>query len=173
MGQRAKKVVTTAPDEAGAHEALRIFAETSSKLKGLEAEVEQEVQRIREKHNVKLQKLRVDYNHNMEQLQAYAEANKETLFTKKKSVEWMHGIIGFRTSTPSVIKPSRLTWPKVLEILKEDKLTSFIRTKEEINKDKMIESREDKIIMGRLKDLAGIEVIQKETFFVEPKEEEL
>lgn len=152
---------------------MKAFAEASSRLKGIEAEMELEVQKIREKFTLRIEKTRVDYDHNLELLKRYAEENRSTLFEKKKSLNWTHGIIGFRTGTPKVSKPSKVTWDTILKTLKDEGLKAFIRVKVEINKDKIIESREDKVIMNQLKDLAGIEVIQQETFFVEPKEEEV
>lgn len=173
MAQRAKKPVIVAPSEAEAHESMKAFAQASSKLKGIESEMELEVQKVRDKFTLRIEKTKVDYEHNLDLLKRYAEENRETLFSKKKSLNWTHGIIGFRTGTPKVTKPSKVTWDKVMEILKAEKLKRFIRIKAEINKDKIIESREDKVIMNQLKDLAGIEVIQQETFYVEPKEEEV
>ena len=173
MPQRAKKPVTVAPSEAEAHEAMKHFARTSSQLKGLEAEVELEVQKVRDKYKVRVEKIRVEYNDALDKLKAYAEEHRADLFDKKKSVDWTHGLMGFRTGTPKVAKPTRITWAKVLEILKEEGLTHFIRMKEELDKDKIIESRQDQLVMGQLKELAGVEVVQQESFFVEPKEEEV
>lgn len=170
---RSKKIVTVVPSEAEAHEAMKGFAQTSSTLKGLEAEMELEVQAVRDRFKVRIEKARVERDHQFEKLQRYAEEYQSDLFSKKKSLDWTHGILGFRRGTPKVTKPSKITWAAILKMLKDEGLTSFIRTKEEVNKDKMIESRENEVIMKQLKELGGIEVVQQETFFVEPKEEEL
>lgn len=170
---RTKKLVTVAPNEAEAHEAMLVFAEKSSELKALEAKVELAVQKVRDRHKLQIEKLRLEKDNSFDKLKAFAEEHRADLFTKRKSLDWVHGVFGFRTGTPKVTKPTRITWPKVLNILKEEALTRFIRSKEEINKDAILESREDETIMAQLKELAGIEVTQTETFFVEPKEEEV
>lgn len=66
----------------------------------------------------------------------FAEAGKEELFSKKKSLQLTFGIIGFRAS--SKLKPkSKWTFERVLSVLKERGMTDFIRTKEEVDKEKL------------------------------------
>ncbi|MEP4136707.1 MAG: host-nuclease inhibitor Gam family protein [Cyclobacteriaceae bacterium] len=174
MNTRAKKKVVVAPGEAEAHEAMRLFAESASRIKGLESEMELEIQKIREAFSPRIAKIKVDYDHSMDQLKAYAEEHRADMFTKKKkSQEWEHGTLGFRTGTPKVAKPRTITWDKIMKALRENSLGHFLRTKEEINKDMIIESREDESVMAQLKEVVGIEVTQDETFFVVPKEEEV
>lgn len=170
---RTKKIVTVAPSEAEAHEAMRLFAEKSSQLKALEAKMELDIQKARDKYKLKIETLRLEKDDSFDKLKAFAEEHRNDLFTKRKSLDWTHGILGFRTSTPKVDKPSRITWANILEIIKKENLTRFLRTKEEINKEAIVECREDEEVMAKLKDVAGLEVVQTETFFVEPKEEEI
>lgn len=169
---RTKKKVVVVHDEAEAQEALKTFATASSQLKQLEGTIEQEVAKVREKHARRVNELNQTKAESFEKVQAYAEGKKELLFTKTKSLEWLHGRIGFRQGTPKTDKPKGITWDAMLKLLKENNFTNLIRTKEEIDKEKIIASREDESLMGKLAKI-GLVVIQDETFFVEPKVEEL
>lgn len=168
---REKKKVVNAPEEAEAREALRDYVNTSSKLKEIEAKQEQEINKIRDKYKNKVTDLQDKKASCFELVHAYSEANKEDLFVKKKSIDWSFGIFGFRTGTPKVEKKRGITWDAALQLIKNMD-DQFIRTKEEVDKDKIISSREDMEVMGKLAKI-GITVVQNETFFIEAKEEEL
>ena len=80
-------------------------------------------------------------------------------------------MFGFRTGTPKVEKKRGITWDAALALIKNLELP-FIRTKEEVDREKIIMRREDPEVTGSLAKI-GINVVQTETFFIEPKEEEL
>lgn len=101
-----------------------------------------------------------------ESVRAWAEANPAE-FGKFKSLDTTHGTLGFRTGTPKLKTIAGWTWDRVLEGLRALKRTAFIRTKEEVNKDAIIEAR-DRLLDGGLR-VMGIRVVQEETFFIEPK----
>ncbi len=168
---RQKKNVIVSPDEAGAQVALKDFALASSQLKETEAKIEQEVQKIRKKYASRVNGMQQLRDDSYGLVHAYASENKDKLFDKKRSVDWSFGTFGFRLGTPKVDKKRGITWGAALQLIKGQDL-EFVRTKEEVDRDKIIASREDPAIMGQLAKL-GISVIQTETFFVEPKEEDL
>lgn len=66
----------------------------------------------------------------------FAETRKEELFSKKKSLQLTFGIIGFRASSKLKTK-AKWTFERVLSALKERGMTDFIRTKEEVDKEKL------------------------------------
>ena len=81
-----------------------------------------------------------------------------------------HGTIGYRTGTPKLKTLKGFTWASALNLVREF-LPSFIRTTEEIAKDKLLADR-DAEGMGEKMAQCGITVTQDETFYVEPKKEE-
>ena len=98
---------------------------------------------------------------------AWAEAHPDD-FGKAKSLEMLHGIIGWRTNTPSLKTLSGWTWDRVLEKLKTLPLMlQYIRTKEEVNKQALLGDR-DGIGPDGLRNV-GLRVVQEDEFFVEPK----
>ena len=169
MRQKAK---VTAPSATEAQECMKDYTVANSSLKKIEAEIELKVQKVREKYQPKIESLSTDKEENFQQLQAYALENREALFSKKKSLEWVHGVLGFRTGTPKVAKKMGITWAAMLDLFKSQSKTEFIREKQELDKDRILSSRDDEAIMKELEGL-GIRITQDETFYVEPKEENL
>lgn len=104
----------------------------------------------------------------MTHVQAWAEDYPEE-FGKVKSLELMHGTIGFRTGTPKLKLLSGWTWARVLDLLKAEAMSIFVRTKEEVDKEGIIAQRNE-LTPETLKKM-GVKVVQDETFFVEVKRE--
>ncbi|WP_420582055.1 host-nuclease inhibitor Gam family protein [Reichenbachiella sp.] len=167
-----QKTTVTAPSETEAKDFMLQYADSSSQLKKLEGEMEVKIQAVREKYKDKVQSLSTTKETAFQKLQAYALRNRDELFIKRKSLDWGHGILGFRIGTPKVTKKAGITWAAMLDLVKNAGKKDLIRTKEDIDKEKIIASRDDEDFMKPLNDL-GISVVQDETFFVEPKEEEL
>ena len=158
MAKRQKKTVISGVSKEAAEEAFATYAKADAERMKITAEIELRCAQIREKHQERLS-----------QLQATQE-NQPELFSKKKSLEMVHGTIGFRTGTPKLKTLKGFTWASALQLVKEF-LPGHIRTAEEIAKDKLLADRDDEAVAANLA-RCGISVVQEETFFVEPKREE-
>lgn len=167
---RAKQIVTKVPDEKGAQVCLQEYAHATSELKKIEAEMEIKIQKIREQYKGRIQPLKETQVDTFKLLQAFAEHNREMYFSKKKSKDMTHGLIGFRMGQMKV-KFERGMSKKALPLVQEMDLP-FTRSKVELDKDKIIASREDEGIMKKLL-MCGITVVQDESFYVDLKEEEV
>ncbi len=168
--KRQKKQVITGVSREAAEEALGAYAKAQAEAAKVTAEIELACARIREKHQERLSRLQEEMDGSFATLQAWATENQGELFAKKKSVDMVHGTIGFRTGTPKLKTLKGFTWASALQLVKEF-LPGHIRTTEEIAKDKLLADRDDEAVaplMGR----CGIQVVQDESFFVEPKSEE-
>ena len=170
MATRAKKQVTELLDRAGAEKVLKQYANATSEIKEIEAKNEILIQAVREKSASDLLTHSQAQRDALDKLQYYAEFNREGIFKNKKSIDMVHGRIGFRIGTYKV-KAIGTTLAKAFEAVKMANL-KFIRIKEELDKDKIINSREDAVLMSKLKAI-GLEVDQDETFFVEVKDEQV
>ena len=164
---RTKKAVTVIIPEDQVAEVMRQFAKANSQLKVLEGEIEQQIQKVRDRFAKQIAVLDLEKSHAFDKLKAFAEHHREDLFSKKKSADYTHGIMGFRISTPKVMGAGK----KAFDLIKELKLP-FLRKKEEIDKDKILGVRKDDKMLSKLEKV-GIKVVQIETFYIEPKEEEL
>lgn len=97
-------------------------------------------------------------------LLAYAEYHKAELFKNKRSVELMHGSLGYRRS--SEVKPAvKKRWLDVLDKIKNLGFTEAIRIKEDPNKDILREWPDEKL------NLIDARRVEKDTFWYEVKEE--
>ncbi|MCE7990456.1 MAG: hypothetical protein HEP71_00695 [Roseivirga sp.] len=171
MAKRIKKRIVVAPPKEEVGEVMRSFAEASSKLKELEAQEELQLLEVRKNYSKRAEALLEEKQNAMEKLEAFGIHNKDELFGKKKSMDLHHGVIGFRTGTPKVNKPRSITWNQVIETLNEAG-SDFLRTRIEVDKDKIIACRNDEDAMQELAKM-GVGVVQEETFFITIREGQL
>lgn len=170
MEKREKKTIISGVTREIADEAFASYAMAEAQAAKITADIELQCAKIREKYADKLTELEGQKAVAFDTLQAYASENKTDLFVKKKSLEMVHGTIGFRTGTPKLKTLKGFTWASALQLVREF-LPSYIRTTEEITKDKLLADRD---VEGMCDSMSrcGIQVVQDETFFVEPKREE-
>jgi len=166
---REKKIVHTGVTSEQMESAFGEYATADARMAKINATIDVQMTTIREKYADEISRLAEKKELAFAVLQAFAMENKDELFAKKKSLDSIHGIIGFRTGTPKLKTLKGFTWGAVTNLLKEF-LPSYVRTTEEPAKDKLLADREDEEIMG-LFPKVGIAVVQDETFYVEPKKE--
>lgn len=168
--KRQKKTVITGVTREEAEQAFANYAKSDASINKINADIDLQCAKIREKYQEKLAGLACDRECAFDTLQAYATENQTELFAKKKSLDMAHGTIGFRTGTPKLKTLKGFTWASALNLLKEF-LPEFIRKTEEVAKDRLLADRD---VDGMNEKMAkcGIVVTQDETFYVEPKQEE-
>jgi len=185
MAKREKKVIITGVTREAADDAFAVYAKADASVQKIKAEIELKCAQIREKFQDKLAALEAEKETAFDTLQSFATENQVELFSKKKSFDMTHGVIGFRTGTPKLKTLKGFTWASVLTLVKEF-LPSYVRMSEEVAKDKLLADREletvpvlhgegDNVTEPMTSAMArcGIQVVQEETFFVEPKKEEI
>ena len=170
MTKREKKVVHTGITSEEMEAKFAEYATADAKLQKITAMMDVQITNIREKYADDITKLTDVKEKAFDVIQAFAMENKE-LFTKKKSMESTHGVIGFRTGTPKLKTLKGFTWEAVKNLLKEF-LPNYVRTVEEPAKDKLLADR-DVPEVAELFTKVGISVAQDEMFYVELKKEEL
>lgn len=168
MARTKKKVITGVTVEQ-MEMALGEFAQADSSIQKIEADMELKITAIREKEAVRLADLQKKKDDSVEVLQAFATENRETLFAKTKSYKSVHGVIGFRTGTPKIKQLKGFTKESVLALVKV-LLPDYVRTTEEVAKDRMLADRGGEGMEESMKQ-CGLSVVQDETFYVEPKKE--
>ena len=152
-------------------QAFADYAKADARQQKITAEMDVAMTKIREKWQDELAKLAEAKDNAFDIMQAYAMENREALFSKRKSLETTHGTLGFRTGTPKLKTLKGFTWASVLNLLKEF-LPGYVRTIEEPAKDKLLADRDDEETAA-LFPKVGIAVVQDETFYVEPKKEDM
>lgn len=135
------------------------------------AEREQHRKKIDAEFAPELETLAEHIAFGVEAVRAWAEAHPDE-FAKRKSIEFTHGTIGFRTGTPKVVLLNRKwNWEMVLDSLNTT-LPEFVRTKLEPDKDAIIKTWTTDESMRAPFNEHGLKVVQDESFFVEPKLEQ-
>lgn len=167
---REKKTVYSGVKQEEMELAFADYARADARIQKINATMDIEMTRIREKYQDELSKLAEAKEKSFDIMQAYALENRDELFSKRKSLETTHGTMGFRTGTPKLKTLKGFTWGAVVNMLKEF-LPGYVRTSEEANKEKLLADRESEEVTA-LFPKVGITVVQEETFYVEPKKEE-
>ncbi len=161
-------MLTGTIDRAAAEEAFAAYAKADAKSAQITAKMDVEITKIRERYQDELQTLQTEKEEQFARMQSYAENNRGD-FGSRKSIEFAHGVLGFRTGTPKLKTRQGFTWSSVTNLLKEY-LPADVRTREEPAKDRLLADRDDPAVLG-LFTKVGIMVDQDETFYVEPKKE--
>ena len=183
---RQKKTIISGVTREAADEAFATYAKNDAQIQKINAEIELQCAKIREKYQDKLAALTGEKDAAFETLQSFATENQAELFTKKKSLDMAHGTIGFRTGTPKLKTLKGFTWASALQLAKKFLPSTYIRQTEEIAKDRLLADRdlEETVVydtpdgdprdvtMREAMAVCGIQVVQDETFYVEPKKEE-
>ena len=170
MATRQKKTLIQGISQEQANEAFASYAKADAQIQKINAEIELQCARIREKQADRLSQLDAEREQAFDVLQAFAVENQAELFAKKKSLDMAHGTIGFRTGTPKLKTLKGFTWASVLQMVREF-LPGYVRTSEEVAKDKLLADRDEEGMTDKMAK-CGITVAQDETFYVEPKKEE-
>ena len=179
-----KKTIITGVTREAADEAFATYAKDDALIQKINAEIELQCAKIREKYADRIAALTTERGEAFYVLQSFATENQAELFTRKKSLDMAHGTIGFRTGTPKLKTLKGFTWASALNLVKTF-LPSYIRQTEEIAKDKLLADRDVELMVAggdpnnrgyqplrvHMAD-CGIQVVQDETFYVEPKKEE-
>jgi phage host-nuclease inhibitor protein Gam len=170
MAKVSKKVIQNVSLER-AQDASESFAQTFNKLSKVQVKMNEEINRVRSKYQDEITELQEALEEPQEILEVFAK-EQQTNWGKKKSMELLHTVIGFRTGTPKVCKSKKVTWEGVLDLVKKNKTLAklFLRQTEELNKEAIL-STKDESILGQLKEEAFVFIDQEEKFYVDAKEE--
>lgn len=169
--KRVSKKVIQNVSSSQFNDAMASYAANDARSAKIRATIDVEITKVREKYADDLEEIADELEKNQEIIEVYCMENKDTLFSKKKSMDTSHGTVGYRTGTPKLKLLKGFNWNKVLDNLKAY-LPSYVRTTEEPAKDRLLSDRENEEVAENLKKV-GIEVVQDESFFIELKKEEL
>lgn len=164
---RLSKKVIEAVSPTQFHEAMAAYANAEESEREIDAMLQSEMARIREKYAGELAWLQEQKVSMAELIQTYCREQKSILFSKRRSLSTLYGTVGFRLGTPKLKTLKGSNWPSVLTQLKE-RLPQYVRTIEEPAKDLLLSDRTKEHLAPLLKEI-GLQVVQEETFFIELK----
>lgn len=163
---KLKSIVTTRPEM----EALvRDIAGLKLNEKLLLARMDGELQAVRERYQGRMETLARVLAEKTGAACAWAEANPEE-FGRRRSVDFRHGVAGFRLGPPRLKTALKWKWDGVLQALRELPWgRAYIRVKEEINKEQLIADAGAGTLSEADLRKAGTRLAREETFYVEPR----
>lgn len=150
-----------------AEAAMRDLCIASCKLDAKTAKMNEALARVREDFEADISALSETAELLQAKVLSWADKNPQE-FAKKKSVEMVHGIVGYRTAPPSVRLVRGVTWDKAIALL-EVNHPELVRVKKEADKEGLIASRA--IITEEQFAALGIRIEQAEKPFVDVKKD--
>lgn len=147
-------------------EAIREVGTLQRELARINADMNDELAAVKEDYETQAEPRRLRVEALTTGVHTWSEANRDALTQagKVKTVFFTSGEVAWRIRPPSV----RITGQEaVLDLLRRLGLTRFIREKEEVNKDAILNEPE------AVQNVAGIAISQGEDFFVTPFEAEV
>jgi len=170
---RITKPVTPAiADRAAFEELVGTLAREIILQRATKIAMDDEITVIRQKYEPQLAECDAHIADGMKLAQEYCDANPD-MFDGKRSIDTTHAAVGYRTGMPKLKTLRGWTWDRVLESLASlpGKMRDYIRTKPEVDKAKIIAEADD--IGADCLRKFGMQLVQDETFFIDPKLEDL
>lgn len=145
------------------------IAAIANNQRRITADRDAEVLNINERYEASLTQCAEELQQKTDALRVWAETNPDQFPKGRKSIDFVSGVLGFRTGTPKLALTSRaFTWDKVLELLKT-RWTHFIRSKQEVDKDAILTAAAAQKVNTQQLAALGLKVVQDESFFIDPK----
>jgi len=172
MKNRIKLNTPTIKSRAALEDVLGQIRSLTIARNQTQLQLEAEKTRLDEKYGERITEDQKQIEALTESVRVWVEAN-DSEFGGLKSAEFTHATIGWRTGQPTLKTLTGWTWDRVLEKIKflGGRWSGYIRQKEEINKQALINDRE-LLSPQDFRDV-GLRINQEESFFIEPNIEEL
>lgn len=164
---RIKLTTPVVDSRADAEKYLGLITAETASLNQLKAQLDVELTAVRAGYEGHIDALDKSITTKTGLLQQWAEANPEE-FGDKKSITFLHGVLGFRTGNKQLKTLTGWTWSKVLGVLDN----AFVRVKREPDKEGLLAAHARGEIDEAGLRAAGPRVVQEESFFVEPAVQE-
>ena len=163
---RTKPSARVVADHKQADAALAEIGRIDRELAAIEAGLNETVDAAKAEAAARMEPLKATRKELGAALQGYATVNKAELFSTRKSLDLVFGMIGFRKSTKLKTK-AKVTWAMVLGKLKDLGLTDGIRVSETVNRDELRTWPKERL------DLIGAMRVESDEFFFEVNEERI
>jgi phage host-nuclease inhibitor protein Gam len=148
-------------------------AKREAQVAKMEAQMNARINTIKEKFDDETRALRAEADLLRSDIEAFCIKNKFE-FEKVRSKECSIGTVGFRTNPPKVMMLNRKYNIKtVLELLKRVFPGTYVRTKEDMNRDTILADYSQKKITDEQLAGVGLKIDQEESFFIDVKWEKL
>lgn len=138
----------------------------------LQNAMDAELAAVRCKYEAELPSIETEIADRLKLAQDYCDAHPDIFPRDRKSIEIVHAIVGYRTGTPKLKLLRGWTWDRCLEMIQQFGFP-FARTKLEVDKESILrfaaEETDQERLRTRVLKPIGAQIVQDETFYVEPK----
>ena len=149
------------------------IAKRDAEVAKMEARMNQKINSIKEKFDEESRQLRSESDMLRSEVAAFCIKNKSE-FIKERTKNFTIGSIGFRTNPPKVqLLNRKYNLKTAIELIKRVFDGSYVRTKEEIDKETILADYSQKKLTDEQLAGVGLKVDQDESFFLDVKWEEL
>src|SRR6185312_12275284 len=136
-----------------------------TRLSAIDAKMNEEINRVKGKYQDDITALQEQQKEPIEVLEVFANEQRSS-WGKRRSLELLHAVIGFRTGMPKVSKSKKFTWEGITDLVKKY-FPDVVRSKDELDKEGIIALSRDPAAFKDLKETCFLDIIQDEPFFVE------
>jgi phage host-nuclease inhibitor protein Gam len=145
------------------------IAQHQLKLNEWTTQMDQEIVAVRKNYEGELDRLTRAIQVCTELAKAWADSHPEEFPANKKSIDFVHATVGFRTGTPKVIQLKKsLTWKKIIALLQKFTWSrQYIRQEPSVDKESILADRKT-LTEDQLKSV-GLKIDQAESFFIDLK----
>ena len=152
--------------------ALAQVASIDAQIEKKTAQMDVEVNKIREKYSASLNELEAEKEKQKILVKTYCVENKRELFANMRHIDTVYGAVGFQLGTPAVKWVKDFTEAMSVKKLKDNPgLKIYVRTIEEVNKQALIAERDNPMVAPLLEE-CGIRITQTESFYIKLKKED-
>lgn len=153
--------------------ALGIIAKNTAVIKKKEAILNEKIAQLQQKFSEDVNALAEENGKLTGEISAFCMANKSS-FEKERTMKLATGELGFRNNPPKVMQLNRkYSITTSIELIKKILKGSYLRVKEEIDKEALLSDYSSKDITDEKLASVGLKIDQGETFFVKPNWEVL
>lgn len=167
MATRSSKTKHMGVSREEADKAFAEYAQAEAKLQTINAKMEAEMMKIREKYHDQVLELEGSMDEKFDIVHQYAVEHRNDLFQDKKKVEWTHGVFGFRAGSPKLTTLEGMDWKDVLNRC-QGYLPEYVRTTCEVAKSKLLADRNKPEVAEKF-EMLGVRVVTEDRFFIETK----
>ena len=169
MTSRLKRAVT--PLIETEQEFTALIGELSRDIlveRAIKTDMDTELTRVRERYEADLGRIAETNQAKLKLAQDWCDTHPDSFPKGRRSLEPVHAVVGYRLGTPKVRLLRGWKLAAVVAAVKR-RLPEYLRVKEELDKERILSEHKP----GERIESIGVEVMQEESFFVEPKLEEL
>lgn len=165
-----KKVTTTLTTREDAEVLMGELHACAIQLGQRKLAMEEQIQRIRAAYEIELTACAEELARMETDLESWARLHPEVFPAGRRSIEMIHGVLGFRETPPSIRLRKGVKEDHVIDLLATNGLGGYVRTVKEIDRSSLLADRE---AIGEEKLAAlGLRVAQDDKFYVELKNED-